>query len=108
MKRNFNVVLDFIREEGEMRSKSKNLYVNDYRELVNYNTVIAKINGFPETTKEIVIDVNYYSNTTSKIQASIMRAIRFYRSRGRELIVVLNGTEKRIKQFEKILKGIVA
>lgn len=105
--KNIEVIQTFIEREGKEKAKTKNLYIDtEQKALVNYNTTIARVNGTEEQTKEIEINVNYYTNTTSRIQANIIRVIRYYRSRGKELIVVLNGTEKRVKQFEKILKGI--
>lgn len=107
--KNFDVIQTFIKEEGREKAKTQHLYIDTERKaLVNYNTIIARVNGTEEQTKEIEINVNYYSKTTSKIQANIIRVIRYYRNRGREQIVVLNGTEKRVAQFEKILKGINA
>lgn len=105
--KNIDVIKTFIGEEGREKAKTKNLYIDTERKaLINYNTVIARVNGTEEQTKEIEINVNYYSQTTSTIQANIIRVIRYYRNMGKDFIVVLNGTEKRIIQFEKILKGI--
>lgn len=74
-------------------------------ELYNYNTVIARLNGTEEQTREVEINANYYSNTTSRIQTLIINIIKMYRRNGREFIVVLNGTEKRIEWLEKYLKA---
>ena len=43
--------------------KSSNLYVNNYGELVNYNTVIAYFTG-----NVLYINTKYYSHTTSRNQ----------------------------------------
>ena len=105
--KNIEVIKTFIQEEGEEKAKTKNLYIDTKnKQLINYNTVLARVNGTEEQTKELEVNINYYSNTTSKIQTSIIRAIRYYKNIGKEFIVVLNGTEKRTAQFEKILKGI--
>lgn len=105
--KNIDVIKTFIEEEGREKVKTQHLYIDiQYKQLNNYNTVIAQINGIEGQTKEIEVNINYYSSTTSKIQASIIRAIRYYKNMGKEFIVVLNGTEKRTTQFEKILKGI--
>lgn len=105
--KNFDVIQTFIKKEGREKAKTQHLYIDtDNKQLINYNTVIARINGTEEQTKEIEINVNYYSSTTSRIQANILRVVRYYRNMGKNFIVVLNGTEKRVEQFEKILKGI--
>lgn len=105
--KNIEVIQTFIKEEGREKAKTQHLYIDtDNKQLINYNTVIARINGTEEQTKEIEINVNYYSSTTSRIQANILRVVRYYRNMGKNFIVVLNGTEKRVEQFEKILKGI--
>lgn len=105
--KNFDVIQTFIKEEGREKAKTQHLYIDtNNKQLINYNTVIARINGTEEQTKEIEINVNYYSSTTSRIQANILRVVRYYRNMGKNFIVVLNGTEKRVEQFEKILKGI--
>lgn len=105
--KNIEVIQTFIEREGKEKAKTKNLYIDtDNKQLINYNTVIARINGTEEQTKEIEINVNYYSSTTSRIQANILRVVRYYRNMGKNFIVVLNGAEKRVEQFEKILKGI--
>lgn len=107
--KNFDVIQTFIKEEGREKAKTQHLYIDtDNKQLINYNTVIARINGAEEQTKEIEINVNYYSSTTSRIQANILRVVRYYKNMGRNFIVVLNGAEKRVEQFEKILKGINA
>lgn len=105
--KNIEVIQTFIKEEGREKAKTQHLYIDtDNKQLINYNTVIARINGTEEQTKEIEINVNYYSSTTSRIQANILRVVRYYRNMGKNFIVVLNGAEKRVEQFEKILKGI--
>ena len=105
--KNIEVIQTFIKEEGREKAKTQHLYIDtDNKQLINYNTVIARINGTEEQTKEIEINVNYYSSTTSRIQANILRVVRHYRNMGKNFIVVLNGAEKRVEQFEKILKGI--
>ena len=107
--KNIEVIQTFIKEEGREKAKTQHLYIDtDNKQLINYNTVIARINGTEEQTKEIEINVNYYSSTTSRIQANILRVVRYYRNMGKNFIVVLNGAEKRVEQFEKILKGINA
>ena len=105
--KNIEVIQTFIKEEGREKTKTQHLYIDtDNKQLINYNTVIARINGTEEQTKEIEINVNYYSSTTSRKQANILRVVRYYRNMGKNFIVVLNGAEKRVEQFEKILKGI--
>lgn len=105
--KNIEVIQTFIGKEGKEKAKTQHLYIDtDNKQLINYNTVIARINGTEEQTKEIEINVNYYSSTTSRIQANILRVVRYYRNMGKNFIVVLNGAEKRVEQFEKILKGI--
>lgn len=105
--KNIEVIQTFIKEEGRKKAKTQHLYIDTERKaLVNYNTVIARWNGTDAQTKELEINVNYYSSTTSRIQANILRVVRYYRNMGKNFIVVLNGTEKRVEQFEKILKGI--
>lgn len=105
--KNIEVIETFIREEGREKAKTKNLYIDtSNKQLINYNTVIARWNGAEEQTKELEVNINYYTSTTNRIQTSIIRVIRYYKNMGKEFIVVLNGTEKRIIQFEKILKGI--
>ena len=107
--KNIEVIQTLIKEEGREKAKTQHLYIDtDNKQLINYNTVIARINGTEEQTKEIEINVNYYSSTTSRIQANILRVVRYYRNMGKNFIVVLNGAEKRVEQFEKILKGINA
>lgn len=102
--KNIEVIQTFIKEEGRKKAKTQHLYIDtDNKQLINYNTVIARINGTEEQTKEIEINVNYYSSTTSRIQANILRVVRYYRNMGKNFIVVLNGAEKRVEQFEKIL-----
>lgn len=105
--KNIEVIQTFIEREGKEKAKTKNLYIDtEQKALVNYKTTIARVNGTEEQTKEIEINVNYYTNTTSRIQANILRVVRYYRNMGKNFIVVLNGAEKRVEQFEKILKGI--
>lgn len=105
--KNIEVIQTFIEEEGREKAKTQHLYIDtEQKALVNYNTTIARVNGTEEQTKEIEINVNYYSSTTSRIQANILRVVRYYRNMGKNFIVVLNGAEKRVEQFEKILKGI--
>ena len=103
--KNIEVIKKFLQEEGKEDAKTKHLYIDSKkRQLINYNTVIAQWNGYEEQTQELVIDVNYYSTTTSKIQTYIMRIARKMREQGKLFFVVMNGTEKRILQYEKILK----
>ena len=104
--KNIDVIEKFFKEEGREKAKTQHLYIEtENRQLINYNTVIAQWNGYEEQTQELVIDVNYYSTTTSKIQTYIMRTARKMREQGKLFFVVMNGTEKRILQYEKILKG---
>lgn len=105
--RNFEVVSNFIKEEGKGKAKTKNLYIDtNNKELINYNTVLARINGREGQTKEIEINVNYYSTSTSKIQGYIADLVRYYMNTlNYKYIVVLTGTEKRLKQFEKRIFG---
>ena len=104
--KNIEVIKKFLQEEGKEDAKTKHLYIDSKkRQLINYNTVIAEINGFDGQEKEIVIDVNYYSRTTSKIQSYIIRTIRELREQGKILIVVLDGAEKRVEQYTKILQA---
>lgn len=105
--KNIDVIKTFIEKEGREEKKTQHLYIDtNNKQLINYNTVIARWNGTDAQTKKLEIDVNYYSNTTSKIQSYIMRTAREQREQGQIFVVVLTGTEKRIIQFEKILKGI--
>lgn len=104
--KNIDVIETFIKEEGREKAKTTNLYIDtEQKALINYNTVIAKWNGTDAQTKELEIDVNYYSNTTSKIQSYITRTAREQRKQGRIFIVVMNGTEKRVEQYSNILKS---
>ena len=105
--KNIEVIQTFIEKEGREEVKTQHLYIDtNSKQLINYNTVIARWNGTDAQTKELEVNINYYTSTTNRIQTSIIRAIRYYKNTGKEFIVVLNGTEKRIIQFEKILKGI--
>lgn len=72
----------------------------DGQQLINYNTVIAKRNG----KNEIEIDADYYSNTTSKVQTSIIKEINKLRKNGYDIIVVLNGEQKRVDWLSNYLK----
>lgn len=104
--KNIDVIETFIKEEGREKTKTKNLYIDtEQKALINYNTVIAKWNGTDAQTKELEINVNYYSTTTSKIQTYITRTVREQREQGRIFIVVMNGTEKRVEQYSNILKS---
>lgn len=104
--KNIEVIQTFIEREGKEKAKTKNLYIDtEQKALVNYKTTIARVNGTEEQTKEIEINVNYYTNTTSRIQANILRVVRYYRNMGKNFIVVLNGAEKRVEQYSNILKS---
>ena len=104
--KNIEVIEKFFKEEGRKKAKTQHLYIDaKNRQLINYNTVIAQWNGYEEQTQELVIDVNYYSTTTSKIQTYITRTARKMREQGKLFFVVMNGTEKRINLYSKILKG---
>ena len=104
--KNIEVIEKFFKEEGREKAKTQHLYIDiENRQLINYNTVIAHWNGYEEQTQELVIDVNYYSTTTSKIQTYITRTARKMREQGKLFFVVMNGTEKRINLYSKILKG---
>lgn len=104
--KNIDVIETFIKEEGREKAKTKNLYIDtEQKALVNYNTVIARWNGTDTQTKELEINVNYYSTTTSKIQTYITRTTREQRKQGQIFIVVMNGTEKRVEQYSNILKS---
>ena len=57
--KNIEVIQTFIKEEGREKAKTQHLYIDtDNKQLINYNTVIARINGTEEQTKEIEINVN--------------------------------------------------
>lgn len=104
--KNIEVIQTFIGKEGKEKAKTQHLYIDtEQKALINYNTVIAKWNGTDAQTKELEIDVNYYSNTTSKIQSYITRTAREQREQGQIFIVVMNGTEKRVEQYSNILKS---
>ena len=104
--KNIDVIETFIKEEGREKAKTQHLYIDTERKaLVNYNTVIARWNGTDTQTKELEINVNYYSTTTSKIQTYITRTAREQRKQGQIFIVIMNGTEKRVEQYSNILKS---
>lgn len=104
--KNIDVIKTFIEREGREGQKTQHLYIDtNNKQLINYNTVIARWNGTDAQTKKLEIDVNYYSNTTSKIQSYIMRTAREQREQGQIFIVVMNGTEKRVEQYSNILKS---
>lgn len=104
--KNIEVIETFIEEEGRIKAKTQHLYIDtDNKQLINYNTVIARWNGVEGQTKELEVNVNYYSNTTSKMQSYIIRTAREQREQGRIFIVVINGTEKRVEQYSNILKS---
>lgn len=104
--KNIDVIKTFIEEEGRIKAQTQHLYIDtNNKQLINYNTVIAKWNGTDAQTKELEIDVNYYSSTTSKIQSYITRTAREQRKQGQIFIVVMNGTEKRVEQYSNILKS---
>ena len=104
--KNIEVIKKFLQEEGKEDAKTQHLYIDTTkRQLINYNTVIAEWNGYEEQTQELAIDVNYYSATTSKIQTYIMRTARKMREQGKLFFVVMNGAEKRIEQYTKILQA---
>ena len=88
------------------RAKTTNLYT-DGTELINYTTTIAKWNGTEEQTKELEINLNYYSRTTSKIQTQIIKSIARLKQKasGNVPLLVLTGTIERIDKASKILKG---
>ena len=99
---NAEVVKKFIK--GEIRGKTKNLYI-DSNKLVNYSTVIAQWNGTEEQTKELAINVNYYSRSTSTIQFEILKQIKQARKNGYNFILVMNGTSDRVEQFTNRLQA---
>lgn len=105
--KNIDVVLKFIQEEGEGKAKTQHLYIDTERKaLVNYNTVIARWNGTEGQTKEIEINVDQYSVSTSKIQGYIANTLWYYINRlNYKYIVVLTGNSRRLKQFEKRIFG---
>mgnify|MGYP005611747293 CR=1 FL=1 len=101
--KNLDVIEKFIFLQGKEKSKTQHLYIDtENKQLINYNTVIAQWNGTEEQTKEIEINCNKYSTTTSKIQTQIYntlkRAKQFY-----NFIIVLNGNEKEVAKVTKIL-----
>lgn len=65
--------------------------------LINYNTVIATLNGTEEQTKEVEVDATYYSNTTSKIQTSIIKQVNAMRRTGHQMAVCISGDAKRVE-----------
>ena len=100
--KNIDVIKTFIEREGREGAKTQHLYIDTgNKQLINYNTVIARWNGTEEQTKELEINVNYYSSTTSKIQSYIMKTAMEQREQGQSFFLVMNGTEKRVEQFEK-------
>lgn len=104
--KNADVIEKFIYLQGEEKSKTQHLYIDtNNRQLINYNTVIAQWNGTEEQTKELVIDVNYYSQTTSKIQGEIIKQVKKARKNGYIFFLVMNGTSDRIEQFTSRLKA---
>ena len=104
--KNIEVIQTFIEKEGREEVKTQHLYIDtNNKQLINYNTVIARWNGTDAQTKELEINVNYYSTTTSKIQTYITRTAREQREQGQIFIVVMNGTEKRVEQYSNILKS---
>lgn len=105
--KNIDVIKTFIQEEGEEKAKTKNLYIDtENKQLINYNTVLAKINDREGQTKEIEINVDQYSVSTSKIQGYIADTLWYYINRlNYKYIVVLTGNSRRLKQFEKRIFG---
>ena len=106
--KNIDVIQTFIKEEGREKAKTKNLYIDtEQKALINYNTVIARWNGTEEQTKELEIDVNYYSTTTSKIQTYIVKMANQLKQEGYSFYIVLNGTQKRVEQYSHYIDSIV-
>lgn len=104
--KNADVIQKFIYLHGKEKSKTKNLYIDtQYNQLVNYNTVIAEWNGTDDQTKELVINVNYYSKSTSTIQSEIIKQVKKARQNGYIFFLVMNGTSERVEQYSNLLKA---
>lgn len=88
------------------KAKTTNLYT-DGTELINYTTTIAKWNGYEWQTKELEVNLNYYSRTTSKIQGQLIKAIARQKQKasGNVPLLVLTGTSDRVEKASKIIKG---
>ncbi len=86
------------------RAKTTNLFT-DGTELINYTTTIAKWNGYEWQTKELEINLNYYSKTTSKIQGQLVKAVAKAKASGNIPLLVLTGTNDRVEKASKIIKG---
>ena len=105
--KNIDVIKTFIQEEGEEKAKTKNLYIDtENKQLINYNTVLAKINGREGQIKEIEINVDQYSVSTSKIQGYIADTLGYYINRlNYKYVVVLTGNSRRLKKKKKRIFG---
>ena len=101
---NLEVVKKFLNGEQGATAKrtlatggtGRTLYTQGNK-LINYNTVIATLNGTEEQTKEVEVDATYYSNTTSKIQTSIIKQVNAMRRTGHQMAVCILGDAKRVE-----------
>lgn len=104
--KNIDVIQKFVFNYGKEKSKTQHLYIDTQNKyLINYNTIIAEWNGTDDQTKEIVINCNRYSTTTSKIQSAIIKAIKQARHNGYNFFVVLTGEEQQVEKYSKLLKA---
>ena len=103
--KNIKVIENFLRG-GDKKARTQNLFISN-NELVNYSTTLARWNGTEEQTKELEIDVNYYSTTTSKIQTYIVKMANQLKQEGYSFYIVLNGTQKRVEQYSHYIDSIV-
>lgn len=91
--KNIEVIRTFLEQRG--KAKTTHL-ITEGNKLINYTTEIARING----KNELEINCNYYSQTTSTIQNTLIRLSKQF-----DYIVVLNGTSDRVEQANKLLKA---
>lgn len=103
--KNIEVIENFLRG-GDKKARTQNLFISN-NELVNYSTTLARWNGTEEQTKELEIDVNYYSTTTSKIQTYIVKMANQLKQEGYSFYIVLNGTQKGVEQYSHYIDSIV-
>lgn len=86
------------------KAKTKNLYSTG-TELINYNTVIARWNGYEWQEKELQVNMYYYSKTTTTIQLKLCRLINEQKKKGNVPLLVLDGTSERVEKASRIIKG---
>lgn len=100
---NLEVVKKFLNGEQGATAKrplmtggtGRTLYTQGNK-LINYNTVIATLNGTGEQTREVEVNATYYSNTTSKIQTSIIKEVNAIRRAGHQIAVCITGDASRV------------